>query len=392
MPDVTYHRLGADKKLNEIVIAGSHDAGITGGDINEKTQAKNILEQAKAGIRFFDMRVAGHVVSGPNGKHLQLETFHADPLVQRKGKGKFQLADLPLPNQKAKSMSLPYGGTWGEGLREMLAQAKSFVTNPSTNSEFLIFKFDKSANWEMIAEVCALELGDQIYERRGNLNTTRIGDLAGKVVILFPIKDATGLLGKVDDRVVRKILGWQNLSAQGSAYQANFPGLQYFGKGGTSPFAGGDHASKIQQNVDKQGGLMDKATKDRKWYESKLNKLVGRHRVDPPVPADTIGMMYWTTTGLFESIRERDASMWTSPNVTRMKKLWAQGMKEYYSGIQHHDVMNLPLSDRAKSAAQGADRKKFMPNIVMVDFADQEKCKLIYDLNHMSAWDLAQLG
>jgi hypothetical protein len=67
-------------------------------------------------------------------------------------------------------------------------------------------------------------------------------------------------------------------------------------------------------------------------------------------------------------------------------------MEEYYMGIQHHDTMNLPLSDRAKSAAQGAERKKFIPNIVMVDFADQEKCRLIYDLNHMSAWDLAQLG
>ena len=385
---VTYSRLGADKQLNEIVIAGSHDAGITGGGKNEKTQAKNILEQAKAGIRFFDMRVAGHVVGG----QMRLETFHADPLVQKNSKSKVRVADLPIPAQKAKVMSLPVGGTWGEGLSGMLAQAKSFVTNPTTNSEFLIFKFDKSANWDMIAEVCVQELGDQIYTRRGNINTAKLSDLAGKVVILFPYKDMAGLLGKVDDRVLSKILGWKNLSAQGSSYEPRFPGLQYFGKGGTSPFAGGDHASKVQQNIDKQGGLMDKATKQRKWYTNKLNKLVGNHRIDPPVPPDTIGMMYWTSTGLFESIRDRDAAMWTNPNVNRMKKLWAQGMSDYYTGIQHHDTMNLPLSDRAKSAALGADRKKFMPNIVMVDFADAPKCQLIYDLNNMSAWDLAQLA
>jgi hypothetical protein len=391
MPGITYHQLGADRKLNEIVIAGSHDAGITGGGKNERTQNKNILEQAKAGIRFFDMRVAGHVVRGANGKEMRLETFHADPMVQRNAKGRFQPADLPLPAQKAKVMSLPVGGTWGEGLREMLAQAKAFVTNPTSSSEFLIFKFDKSANWEMIAEVCVLELGDQIYAQRGNLNTTRIGDLAGKVVILFPSSGITAI-AKIDQRVSQKILGWQNLSSQGSSYEPTFKGLQYFGKGGTNPFSGGDHASKVKQNEKKQGSLMEKATSERKYYTSRFNKLMGNYRVDPPVPPDTMGMMYWTSTGITESIQKRNDAMWTNPNVNRMKKLWAQGMEEYYMGTQHHDTMKLPLSDRAKSAQQGADRKKFMPNIVMVDFADQDKCKLIYDLNHMSAWDLAQLA
>ena len=391
MPGVTYGQLGTDRKLNEIVIAGSHDAGITGGGHNERTQNKNILEQARAGIRFFDMRVAGHVVNGANGKEMRLETFHADPKVQRTSKGTFKVADLPLPAQKAKVMSLPVGGTWGEGLREMLAQAKAFVMSPAGSSEFLIFKFDKSANWEMIAEVCVLELGDRIYSQRGNLNTTRIGDLAGKVVILFPGSGITAL-AKVDQRVSQKILGWQNLSAQGASYDPRFKGLQYFGKGGTNPFAGGDHSAKVTQNEKKQGGLMAKATEERKYYTSKLNKLMGRHRVDPPVPPDTMGMMYWTSTGLTASIRERNDAMWASPNVSRLKKLWAQGMEDYYLGIQHHDTMNLPLSERAKQAAQGAERKKFIPNIVMVDFADQDKCQLIYDLNHMSAWDLAQLG
>ena len=42
---------------------------------NERTQGKNILEQARAGIRFFDMRVAGHVVSGAvSYTHLTLPT------------------------------------------------------------------------------------------------------------------------------------------------------------------------------------------------------------------------------------------------------------------------------------------------------------------------------
>ncbi len=388
---IKYSALGADKQLNEIVIAGSHDAGITGGGKNERTQGKNILEQARAGIRFFDMRVAGHVVSGAHGNEVRLETFHADPKVQKSSKSTQRIADLPIPAQKVKTMSLPVGGTWGEGLREMLAQAKAFVMSEAGTGEFLIFKFDKSSNWDLIAEVCVLELGDRIYTGRGNLNTKQQQDLAGKVVVLFPTAGISAI-AKLDSRVKDKILGWQNLSAEGASYEPRYHGLQYFGKGGTNPFAGGSSESKVSQNEKKQGGLMAKATQESTYYEGRFGKLRGRLRVDPPVPPDTIGMMYWTTTGLFESIRERDTAMWEPPNIVRLKKMWAQGMEEYYMGVQHHDMVNVPLSDRAKNMAQGAERKKFIPNIVMVDFSDAKKCQTIYDLNHMSAWDLATLG
>jgi len=36
---IKYSELGADKRLNEIVMAGSHDAGITSGAANAKTQS-----------------------------------------------------------------------------------------------------------------------------------------------------------------------------------------------------------------------------------------------------------------------------------------------------------------------------------------------------------------
>jgi hypothetical protein len=388
MPNVRYSQLGADRHLNEIVIAGSHDAGITGGGANARTQGKNIGEQARAGVRFFDVRVAGHVVNGAQGSTMRLEAYHADPKLQRKGSGTHHVADLPVPARKVKTLSLPVGGTWGDGLREMLAQARAFVTSASGQGEFLIFKFDKSKNWDLIAEVCALELGDRIYAGRGNLNTTRIGDLAGKVVVLFP-RSGLAELSKVDPGVRSKILGWKNLSAEGASYEPTFKGLQYFGKGGTNPLAGGSFDTKVTQNEKKQGGLMGKATRERKYLVGKRG--FRQDRVDPPVPPDTMGMMYWTSTGIFKSIQARDAHMWSTPNVARMKRLWAQGMEDYYMGIQHHDVVNLPLSERAKDAAQGAARKKFMPNIVMVDFADQTKCQTIYDLNSMSAWELASL-
>ena len=56
---ILYYRLGAEKRLNEIVMAGSHDAGITRGGGNAMTQKYDILGQTIAGVRLFDLRIAG---------------------------------------------------------------------------------------------------------------------------------------------------------------------------------------------------------------------------------------------------------------------------------------------------------------------------------------------
>ena len=45
---IRYYDLGKDKKLNEIVIAGSHDAGISEGGSNIQTQSLDIEGQALA--------------------------------------------------------------------------------------------------------------------------------------------------------------------------------------------------------------------------------------------------------------------------------------------------------------------------------------------------------
>ena len=59
---ITYYELGPDKQLNEIVVAGSHDAGITSGGGNVRTQALEIGDQAKAGLRVFDLLIAATTV------------------------------------------------------------------------------------------------------------------------------------------------------------------------------------------------------------------------------------------------------------------------------------------------------------------------------------------
>ena len=88
---------------------------------------------------------------------------------------------------------------------------------------------------------------------------------------------------------------------------------------------------------------------------------------------DVMGMMYWTTTGVTGNIRNRNTGMWSPPNVSRLKQLWTDGLEEAIeSGKNRH---RQGLSDG------GACIKAFMPNIVMIDFADKIKCDHVFELN-----------
>src|SRR4051794_31557679 len=113
-----YYQLGAGKRLTEIVIAGSHDAGITKGGGNAKTQKLNFRGQADAGVRLFDLRVAG-VASGL--KHVKLKTYHgplSNATVRKHVTG--------LEGRK-KVVQSTVTGTWGEGLQSILKDARDFV-------------------------------------------------------------------------------------------------------------------------------------------------------------------------------------------------------------------------------------------------------------------------
>jgi hypothetical protein len=94
-----------------------------------------------------------------------------------------------------------------------------------------------------------------------------------------------------------------------------------------------------------------------------------------------MGMMYWTTTGVMESIKKRNDGLWSAPNVERLKGLWSSGLRDMVEASNPHNVPNNPP----------AFLKKFMPNIVMIDFADQPKCQTIRDLNDLSDDALAKL-
>lgn len=339
---ISYYELGPDKKLNEIVMAGSHDAGVTMGGSNTQTQDLDIYDQAIAGARLFDIRITGAVVKkGGADKVVALKAYH--------GKGPssntaaVDVRTGAAATAKVKSM---WGGEYGLTLTKILTDASRFVTTYAT--EFVVLKFDHCHNWEMIAEACVQVLGDKIYTGAGNLNTKTLRQLQGRVIVLFA-DDKLGLV-RPTYSAAQGILGVKNLSAGGSTYSDNYDGLQYFGKGGTSiakPFG------KLQQNIKKQ------------------TKLMARGGDGNP---NVVGMMYWTTTGIFESIRDRNTGMWTAPNVARLKDMWTNGLNA---------AMTARMNKFAKidGFASGTLLKAFMPNFVMIDFVDEARCKHIVELN-----------
>jgi hypothetical protein len=121
---------------------------------------------------------------------------------------------------------------------------------------------------------------------------------------------------------------------------------------------------KVASNIARQGSLMS----------------YGALHAAPEV----VGMMYWTTTGLKRSIQQRNDTMWGPDNrPTLLTKLWTKGFE---ASIQNR----LPRYLEMTNYANGPALKTCMPNIVMIDFADLDKCKFIFELNTTAATVLTQ--
>lgn len=362
---IKYDNLGKYKKLNEIVMIGSHDAGITSEGGAARTQRLDLFEQAKEGVRFFDLRISafstGHKINGI--KEAELKAFHAaDPLHVKQTK----FMKVIDHNGQAIQRSKLIAGAQGMGLHEMLVDAKRFVTAYPT--EFLILKFDKCTNWHIIAEMCRLVLDDKLHRTRGNINTMTLGELAGRVVVGF-MEDGFNRLEPDDRDGIAKI---RNLQKRRAGYESDFSGLQYWGSGGTAAWKEYANSFKIDENLKKQT----------KIYNAGLGGVKAKKGIplfrkakaaSAPLSFDAMGMMYWTSTGTVRSIENRNNQMWNPENKARLLAFLEEAV---------------PPNVMLWGFGSGATVKKFMPNIVMIDFADSEKCRAIFKINAITGTQL----
>lgn len=360
MPGRNYLSNYQNLRLNEVVIPGSHDAGVyTANRANVQTQGLDIAGQADAGCRFFDLRIATHKSTVGGQKVYTHKAFHLDQKLVVNNKVK------NTPGIKS-YQNVGHAGGWGGSLVDMLNQAKAFVIANTT--EFLILKFSKCANWPDIAETCVNTLGPQHYKDAGNLNTKTVRQLSGKVITVFD-ESARKQLHPVISKQAGRPHGilfikalYDKDTGKSSPYDPYYWGLQYFGK-----FSSTDNVDK---NTRKQTQtLVDGAATD----------------------IDVVGMMYWTTTGLFGNIRARNNRMWTATNVAALQRTWESGLEAAITsrfGREKDSAMRLAQST---GGALGGRLKAFMPNIVMMDFVDTQKCDTVKQLNTVAATSLLQL-
>jgi hypothetical protein len=378
---IKYSDLGAHRRLNEIVMAGSHDAGITGGDKNAQTQTLDIGQQARAGVRFFDLRIAAFATNQlENGvKKVEMRAFHADGMlhkVENKTRGVVGATGTATVERS----KLRGGTDKGLGLAEMLDDAFDFVSSADFSGEFLILKFDKCTNWKLIAAMCQARLGQKLYTGGGNLNTKTLAQLAGKVIVAFMPEGYAQL--DVNERV--GITPIKNLYKPPANYDPAVAGLQYWGAGGTDPMNGKTQNGKMQENIAKQSKIMRSATMGVK-VKKHLQFARSVEYQNGAASPHAMGMMYWTTTGLLASIKSRNDNLWTAKNRLGLSEMWLNMFMDFAEYLQNALPNNINLA----SYSSGGTLKMFMPNIVMIDFADDDKCQYIYDLNNLAAVRLA---
>lgn len=69
-------KLRNDTRLSQLSIPGTHDSAAQGGGILAQAQGMGLLDQLIAGIRMWDIRLAGPSGSGDCSKQLTLYTYH----------------------------------------------------------------------------------------------------------------------------------------------------------------------------------------------------------------------------------------------------------------------------------------------------------------------------
>ncbi len=193
-PTMWMRDLPDDKWLRQIVMPGSHDAGVYGtAQVILRTtslvkreytvcQHSDFSKQATAGSRFFDCRVF----------------FRKLPQAERAGKqlyGKAGQATQKYENtlghfarEKVKGAAQPKMGGFGGTLAVIVRDALEFVLAHPT--EFIILRFSHTYHpTECVHEIKDI-IADQryanaVFKEQGNLATRRIGDLRGKVIMVF---------------------------------------------------------------------------------------------------------------------------------------------------------------------------------------------------------------
>jgi hypothetical protein len=197
--------------LKDIVMPGSHDAGVWASPTQTNVRVTNALmpvssiaaqlgdikEQAEAGSRWFDIRM----YKTPTRWAPWEKSMRPKPLDGHKMK--LRAAHVPAFQEGMISKGVlqsPGLGGYGASIEQILDQAISFVTKPDTRSEFVVIRFSHCPEPKKVLKEIKYYLDDVAKLNRGNilqhltpnitpkLGNTPISALRSKVALIFDEK------------------------------------------------------------------------------------------------------------------------------------------------------------------------------------------------------------
>jgi hypothetical protein len=194
-------RIPDQRELRDVIMPGSHDAGVWPEVLEKKNLPKaqwaicqngDFFAQATCGSRFFDCRV--YLRKYKQGLSLEdrLRTAHFAGITETNflsgNKGKVPLVDERGGVKWKKKGKTGGAGAYGGTLLQCMQDAIMFVT--AWPREFLIIRFSHTGEPDCLVaavRVWSEENGwtNKIYMGQGNIALKTMGDLRGKVVMIF---------------------------------------------------------------------------------------------------------------------------------------------------------------------------------------------------------------
>jgi hypothetical protein len=342
----------AGHRLDQIIIPGSHDAGLARNfqkDLSKLsspattvTQNEGVWYQAKAGSRFFDVRI--QKIEG------ELTSFHT--------------AKKPLGKSDMRSL-----GASGQGFVRILNDLREFVFRNRT--EFVIVRLSHLRDstdvfqelWDWIETP---KNSPYVYKGTGNLAGALVRELAGQIVFVIEakkFKHAVNPPGGGPARVPGQADGFHTF---------------YQNKGGTLPrVTDGLCVCGEFSNKKKLHQILAKQVDNYSHHDQHKN-----HQADQA----HLCALYWTATGgNIEENTQRELTQQNFKQVRKMvnDKLQDNWEKEVVMGMAPDYKWRLRFNEENIARTKFAVKSASIPNIILYDFINDGMSKDIIDLNDL---------
>lgn len=350
------------RRLREIIIPGSHDAGLAGAFqknlsfVSSRaatvTQTFDVAGQAASGSRFFDVRI--QAIGGT------LTSFHTAPNP---------LGQVPLINKlKSTKTDTKTLGASGEGFHHILNGLRAFVAGKPT--EFVIVRLshlkDSAEIFQQLWDWIDLPANDPyVYKGTGNLATKTVGELAGHVVLVIEIK-------KFKHQVQPPGGGKPRIPGQDDGFHKF-----YQSKGGNLPWVSdglcvcGEFSNKKTLNE-----ILKKQITNYSHHDQHKNHVAQEAH---------LYSLYWTATG---GDIQTNTNQQLAGNFGKVRKLvndkvqenWAAKLAANKDKVQAHwQVAEFRKENLARTKL--SVKSASIPNIILYDFVNDTTSQNIIDLN-----------